>query len=67
MEDSSEMSSDPDQLVAVIDEMESKIASLQVQVAEEVAKNEKYRVSKIWGYSCCCYLLFVAGKYSPEA
>lgn len=57
MEDSSEMSTDPDQLVAVIDDMESKIASLQVQVAEEVAKNEKYRVSRMRDFilTVSCY------------
>lgn len=38
------LSSNPDQLVAFIDEMEGKIASLQAQVAEEVVKMDKYKV-----------------------
>lgn len=37
-------STDPDQLVAYIDEMESKISMLQGQVAEEEVKMERYKV-----------------------
>ena len=39
------LSSDPDELVALIDETESKIGTLQGQVAEEVVKMDKYKVS----------------------
>lgn len=47
MEEGSGLSSDPDQLVTVIDDMEGKIASLQAQVAEEVVKADKYRVNTV--------------------
>ena len=43
--DESGLSSDPDDLVALIDEIEGKINTLQGQVAEEVVKMDKYRVS----------------------
>ena len=40
-------STDPDQLVAYIDEMESKISTLQEQVVQEGVKMERYKVSSI--------------------
>ena len=45
MEDEGGLSSNPDELVALIDETESKINTLQAQVAEEVVKMDKYKVS----------------------
>ena len=44
MDDNSDLSSDPDQLVTVIDEMEGKITSFQALLAEEAAKREHYKV-----------------------
>lgn len=45
MDDGGCASTDPDQLVVYIDDMESKISVLQAQVAEEVVKMERYKVS----------------------
>ena len=44
MEDGSGLSSDPQDLATLIDEIETKITRLQGQVEEEVEKSEKYKV-----------------------
>ena len=44
MDDGSGLPSDPEQLQAVIEEVEAKVISLQGSIAEEEAKMEGYRV-----------------------
>ena len=45
MEDGSGLSTDPVELGTCIEEAETRIAELEGQVAEEVTKMERYRVS----------------------
>jgi len=58
MEEVSGLSSNPDELVNVIDEMEGKIATLQAQVAEEVVKAEKYKANLVVVSIFCCLVIF---------
>lgn len=44
MDDESGLSSSPEDLAALIEEVEVKISTLQNKVAEEVVKMEKYKV-----------------------
>ena len=53
MDDGSGLSTDPQELGVCIEEAETKIAELETQVAEEIAKMEGYRVSK-GGGKCGC-------------
>ena len=48
MEDSSGLPSDPEELQTVIEEAESRLATLQDKVAQENSKMERYKVE--WGY-----------------
>lgn len=47
MDDGSGLPSDPEQLQAVIEEVEAKVISLQGSIAEEEAKMEGYRIENI--------------------
>ena len=44
MEDESGLTSDPEQLAAVIEDCDNKVAALQSKIVQEDAKMEKYRV-----------------------
>lgn len=44
MEDSSELPSDPEELQAVIEEAETKLATLQEKLSQENCKREGYKV-----------------------
>ena len=44
MEDSSELPSDPEELQAVIEEAETKLATLQDKLSQENCKRERYKV-----------------------
>lgn len=70
MEEGSDLSADPDQLVTVIDEMDGKIASLQAQVAEEEAKSEKHKVGTSTHSDTSTQHLHAfstAGEHPPQA
>ena len=47
MEESSDLPSDPSELQVVIEEAESRLASLQEKMAEEASKLERYKVSTL--------------------
>lgn len=46
MEDSSQLPSDPEELQGVIEEAETRLATLQDKLTQENCKRERYRVSQ---------------------
>ena len=48
MEDSGDLPSDPEELQAVIEEAESRIAALHDRLSEENTKMSRYRVGQGW-------------------
>ena len=53
MEDSGDLPSDPTELQTVIEEAESRLATLQEKVAQETCKLERYKVHMYTIYGYC--------------
>ena len=66
MEDSGDLPSDPTELQTVIEEAESRLATLQEKVAQETCKLERYKVHMytIYGYcrAKCCSKGYIEGR-----
>ena len=65
MEDSGDLPSDPEELQAVIEEAESRIAALHDRLSEENTKMARYRVGHGWREGgTCTQLRLSVGKQS---
>lgn len=64
MDDGSGLSSDPQELASLIEELETEISSLEGKVAEEVVKMDKYKVSELNFILDLKVTVVIVGEYS---